>query len=264
MIKADRVEIGKDCFIADDCDISVHGVFRLGDRGYLDTCKIRGRNVIIGTDFYSDGGLDIGGGGSNWPDAVLSIGDRCTIHNSHININQPVLIGNDVGFSPDVDIVTHGYWLSVLDGFPAKYGSVAISDGVIIGRRSIVLMGVVIGRNCVVGAQSVVTKDLPENHICAGSPCKPIKPIVPMNPSNRKYAVNDILGKYDRVAAYHSIKPEITYDFPLVYVNKAWFNVLDFTYGGTEDEQTDDFRDFMRHYGIRLYTNRPFRSVWKW
>jgi acetyltransferase-like isoleucine patch superfamily enzyme len=260
-----EMNIGANCVIHDGCDIQVHGTFQLGDRGFLgEGTKIRGNNVIIGKDFFSDGGLEIGGGGCNWPSANLVIGDRCTIHNSHININQQVTIGDDVGFSPDVDVITHGYWLSELDGFPAKFSSVSVFSGAIVGWRSVVLMGSIIGKNCVVGAQSVVAGTLAGNSVYAGNPAKFIRKIVPMSDEDKREEVSDLIGQYQIVASYHGIRPKVVLDYPYVYVNGAWFNVLDFTYSGREDNETDDFRDFARHFGLRFYTERPFRSVWKW
>jgi hypothetical protein len=37
-------------------------------------------------------------------------------------------------------------------------------------------------------------------------------------------------------------------------------NVETFDYVGHENEDTDDFRDFLRKFGIRIYTHRPFKS----
>ncbi len=52
---------------------------------------------------------------------------------------------------------------------------VIIGDDVWIGARVIILPGVTIGSRVVVGAGSVVTKDLPSNTVCAGIPCRVIK-----------------------------------------------------------------------------------------
>lgn len=52
---------------------------------------------------------------------------------------------------------------------------VVIEDNVWLGLNSVVLKGVTIGKNSVIGANSLVTKDIPENVIAAGNPCKVIK-----------------------------------------------------------------------------------------
>ncbi|HIT15429.1 MAG TPA: acyltransferase [Candidatus Avimuribaculum pullicola] len=59
-----------------------------------------------------------------------------------------------------------------------KYSShkaVIIGDNVWIGERSRICKGVTIGNNCVIGANSVVTKDVPDNCIAAGNPAKVVK-----------------------------------------------------------------------------------------
>lgn len=52
---------------------------------------------------------------------------------------------------------------------------IVIEDDVLIGARSIVLKGVTIGARSVIGAGSVVVKDIPADCIAAGNPCKVIK-----------------------------------------------------------------------------------------
>lgn len=53
--------------------------------------------------------------------------------------------------------------------------AVSIGENVFIGTRAIILKGVKIGRNSVIGAGSVVANDIPENCIAAGNPCKVIR-----------------------------------------------------------------------------------------
>lgn len=54
---------------------------------------------------------------------------------------------------------------------------IVIGDNVWLGANVTVLPGVTIGRNSVVGAGSVVTKDIPENVVAVGNPCKPLRKI---------------------------------------------------------------------------------------
>ena len=70
----------------------------------------------------------IGGGGSNFPYAKLHIGDRMVCHTGHINLASPVTIGNDVGLSHDVDLITHGFWYSILDGYPRNIDQAEFLD----------------------------------------------------------------------------------------------------------------------------------------
>ena len=52
---------------------------------------------------------------------------------------------------------------------------VKIEDGVWIGGGAIILPGVTIGRNAVIGAGAVVTKDIPANAVAVGSPARVIR-----------------------------------------------------------------------------------------
>lgn len=54
---------------------------------------------------------------------------------------------------------------------------IAIGDGAWIGAGAIILPGVSIGRYAVVGAGSVVTRDVPDYTVAAGNPCRPIRKI---------------------------------------------------------------------------------------
>ncbi|MHA1800046.1 MAG: acyltransferase [Candidatus Helarchaeota archaeon] len=264
-ISAKKIEIGEDVTFKNNIDIRVKGIFSIGDRSRLGTdVVIRGNNIKIGNDLFHSYGLRIGGGGSMHPNANLTIGDRCTIHNNFINVCEEVKIGNDVGLSEDVAIITHGYWLSVLDGHPAKFSGVTISDRVIIGYRSIILMGVTINENTIIGANSVVTKDLEKNGVYAGNPVRLIKKLIPVPKEKRPIKVQEILEEYKKISNYHGINPSIKLEYPNIYVNRCVFNVETLQFNGEEDRETDDFRDYVRKWGLRFYSKRPFQSVWSW
>ncbi len=55
-----------------------------------------------------------------------------------------------------------------------KFGRIEVGEETFIGARSIIMPGVKIGRNCVVGAGSVVTKDVPDESVVAGVPARRI------------------------------------------------------------------------------------------
>lgn len=61
--------------------------------------------------------------------------------------------------------------------FPLIHGPITVGEGAWIGARAIVLMGIAVGKKSVVGAGSVVTKDVPPRVVCAGNPCRVIKPV---------------------------------------------------------------------------------------
>jgi len=260
-ITAEEISIGRMVEFGRNISVKVKGKFEIGDFSRLgNNTEILGNNVIIGKHLFNSSGLRIGGGGRQHPNANFKIGDRCTIHNNFINVCEKVEIGDDVGLSPDTSILTHGYWLSVFDGYPATFEGVKIGNGVIVGYRSLIMMGVEIADQIVIGAQSVVTKKLLKKGIYAGSPAKFIKETIPLTTEDRIKKLNEILASYTEIANYHNITTNITVNYPHVTICDFKINVETFDYEGTENHITDDFRDYIRKWGIRIYTERPFRS----
>ena len=90
-----------------------------------------------------------------------------------------VTIGKNVMFAPNVSIYTAGHPVhpdSRNSGY--EYGiPITIGDNVWIGGNTAVLPGVNIGNNVVIGAGSIVTRDIPDNVIAAGNPCRVIRAI---------------------------------------------------------------------------------------
>jgi len=261
-IKAAEIKIGTNVSFGQNIDIDIRGKFIIGNRSHLgNNAHIRGNNISFGNDLYNSSGLKIGGGGYTNPAANFIIGDRCTIHNNYINLAESVIIGNDVGFSMDVTVLTHGYWLSVLDGYPAKFAGVKIADGVIIGYRSIIMMGISIAKNIVIGAGSVVTKNLIEsNSIYAGNPAKFIKTVIPLSRLEKIKKITKIIDQYKKIIKHHKVDLSISFYYPNIIVNSCKFNVETLSFSGIEDSGTDHFRDYARKWGLRYYSNRSFKT----
>ena len=105
--------------------------------------------------------------------------------NFYANVNCIMLdvgkitIGDNVLFGPNVSIYTAGHPIhpeSRKSGY--EYGiPVTIGSNVWIGGSCVILPGVSIGNNVVIGAGSVVTKDIPDNVCAAGNPCRVIREI---------------------------------------------------------------------------------------
>lgn len=85
-----------------------------------------------------------------------------------------VIIGDFVSISYKVNINTasHDYTDPY---FSLITQPVVIKSGVFIGTDSYLSPGVTIGEMVVIGARSTVTKDMPDNYVCFGHPCKPYK-----------------------------------------------------------------------------------------
>lgn len=262
-IRAGEIRIGEGVSWGRNIQVAVKGAFEVGDFSRIgNDTEILGNEVKIGAHLFHSAGLRVGGGGRQNPAANLTIGDRCTIHNNFINVCEPVVIGDDVGLSPETSILTHGYWLSVLEGFPASFAGVWIGRGTIVGYRSLLMMGISIADECVVGAQSVVSRSLSERGIYAGSPAKFIKSIVPLSSEERLRKAGEIVAAYRPIAAYHGIELEgrLKLEYPLLRFKQFTVNLETFAHDGDEDEETDDLRDFLRKWGIRVYTKRGFAS----
>jgi len=90
-----------------------------------------------------------------------------------------ITFGDDVTVGPNVAIYTAGYPLhpeTRQKGF--SFGApVHIGSRVFIGGSAVILAGVTIGCDSVIGAGSVVTNDIPEGVIAAGNPCRILRPI---------------------------------------------------------------------------------------
>lgn len=108
----------------------------------------------------------------------VSIGQGCRIL-SDVVTTEPwlVSIGDRVTVSSDVRLITHdgsGWLVSDDRGRRYRYAPIKIGSDVFIGAGVTILPGVTIGDRVVVGAGSVVTRDIPDATIAAGVPARPI------------------------------------------------------------------------------------------
>ena len=87
--------------------------------------------------------------------------------------------GDNVFIAPNCSFYTAGHPLDfVTRNKGLEYAKpIEVGNNVWIGGNVVVLPGVKIGNNCVIGAGSVVTKDIPDNSVAVGNPCKVIKAI---------------------------------------------------------------------------------------
>ena len=90
-----------------------------------------------------------------------------------------IYIGDNVMFAPNVVIVTAAHPINPdLRRYALQYNQpVHIGNNVWLGTGVMVMPGVTIGDNSVIGAGSVVTKDIPANVVAFGTPCRVIRPI---------------------------------------------------------------------------------------
>lgn len=260
-IDAAEIQIGRDFQVGSNVHIKVRGSFTIGDFGrFGDNVSINAERVLIGDHFFHyTAGLNVGGGGSQFPDAELIIGSRCVLHNNYINLARGVFIGNDVGLSPNVDVITHGFWNSVLEGYPTNYVEVHIDDGVIVGQRSMILPGAYIAKNIVIGANSTVSGRLESpKSIYAGCPARFVREIREPSLEEKIQMLTEILSRYNLLGASYN---RLEFDYPFITLDDALINVEAKTLIGTETITTDKLRDYLRRHGIRIYTDRSFVSL---
>lgn len=106
----------------------------------------------------------------------VKIGDGTKIQNEVIidySHYWLIEIGNNVTLAPRVHILAHDASTKLELGY-TRLGRTIIEDNVFIGASSIILPGVTIGCGSIIGAGSVVTKDLPAHVVVAGNPAKVI------------------------------------------------------------------------------------------
>ncbi|WP_338043752.1 sugar O-acetyltransferase [Lactobacillus selangorensis] len=91
----------------------------------------------------------------------------------------PITIGDNVLLGPAVSVYTAGHPLDVpIRNEDLEYGyPITIGNNVWIGGNAVLCPGITIGDNTVIGAGSIVTKDIPANVVAAGNPARIIRPI---------------------------------------------------------------------------------------
>jgi acetyltransferase-like isoleucine patch superfamily enzyme len=117
----------------------------------------------------------------------LDLGDHAWIgHYCVIDASNGVVIGEGCQLSPQVCIFTHSSHVSIRlmgesylehnveDRAGYQRGSVEIGEYTYIGAQSVILPGCKIGRGCVIGAKSLVTKDVPDFAVVMGAPARAV------------------------------------------------------------------------------------------
>lgn len=171
-----------------------HAVTRLVRRGFAgfgtksviqppvrlaDTAKVRiGSGTYIGPGCWIQGGSESLGWCSDEP--TVLIGDRVSITGqTTISGARSVRIGDNVLIGRGVHISDHSHAYSeakaVRDQGISAPRAVEIQDGAWLGQNVVISPGVTVGRFAVVGANSIVTHDVPARTVVAGAPARVIR-----------------------------------------------------------------------------------------
>jgi acetyltransferase-like isoleucine patch superfamily enzyme len=102
--------------------------------------------------------------------ATIIIGNNCGFSGTVIGAHKSITIGNNVRCGANT-VISDSDW-HIEDSRIGGPAEVRIEDNVWLGEDVKVLKGVTIGKNSVIGTGSIVTKNIPENVIAAGNPCR--------------------------------------------------------------------------------------------
>ncbi|WP_456415972.1 DapH/DapD/GlmU-related protein [Thiolapillus sp.] len=139
--------------------------------------------ITIGDNVYISGKLGVAFSCNGSGNSMLHIGNGTFIgHGTSFSIADQIIIGDECLIAGNVTIQDNdGHPLNPKQrraGQPVPRKDikpVTVENGAWIGRGATILKGVRIGENAVIGASSVVTKDIPANSVACGSPAKVIK-----------------------------------------------------------------------------------------
>jgi maltose O-acetyltransferase len=135
-----------------------------------------GDESFIEQPFFCSYGYNIHWGKNSYANYNLSVLD-----------NGKVTVGDNVMIGPNVQLLTACHPLDALErNTHTEFTKpVTIKDNVWIGAGVIIVPGVTIGENSVIGAGSVVTRDIPCNVVAAGNPCRVIREITDRDKINK-------------------------------------------------------------------------------
>lgn len=258
----------------DNVIIGSENKFLIGKEISLGTCSFIGNNnditglkISFGEYLYLDSNVTIGHGGKMNYDSELKMGHHgmlCAY--VKLNINYRIEIGDDVGIGEYVDVWTHGSFPPVLQGFPAQFARVKIGSNVWLPAKSTVMPGVVIGDHVVIGANSLINKDLPSGSLCAGMPVKVLRENMypkELTVAEKAEMIKGILEEYERLRDFKEIKAGYNFDSEslVLTTETVKFDFKDTSTHGELSDTDEDLRDFLRRRGIKFFTGKPFRSI---
>ncbi len=149
---------------------------------------------------------------ANWGGRHVHLGSNIYMNfNATLVDDGHIYIGDWAKFGPNVTVATPGHpilpELRKGQGTVLQYNKdVHIGAGVWIGAGTVILPGVSIGENAVIGAGSVVTRDIPADTVAYGNPCRVIREI---GERDKEFFFREERIDWDEVEARYGIIPEM-------------------------------------------------------
>ncbi|HYH05518.1 MAG TPA: hypothetical protein VEK11_00525 [Thermoanaerobaculia bacterium] len=283
---APEIELGEGSSIGSNTSAEMNEYFRIGRFSVVgNNVAIAGQGMRAGEFLWLKDNVVVGGGGARGPRSYLLIGDHTSVFDGcYINLSETVTLGNGSALSTDVCLLTHAAWQPSMMGYPTKFAPITIGDYVVVYLKSSVMPGVTIHDYSTVGACSLVTRDIPPHTLAAGVPAEikgePGSYPRPMTRDKKERLAVDIIedylttlpskglevvskeGRYvarwnDSDVAIDIVKrDELGIAFGDVY-----FNLDAATVEGSLSPFAEDFRDYLRRRAIRIFTDKPFRTL---
>lgn len=267
---SDHAEIGSNCHIK--CER-----FLLGKMSVIgNNARIVTREVIIGDVFFSGEDVLVGGGGAFGPRSCLQIGNNCMVSSKCVlNTGEPIIIGDEVGLSPNVQLYTHNHWQNVLKGYSARHAQIVIENGAYITGNCLVVPGVRIGEGATVLANSVVSSDVDPYTVVSGVPAKFVSSInTNLSIEKKERIIKRILIELSDEIKFRGFEPnaiiyvrqydcllpvseKIVLTFNVANLSDNYeapviFDLSSYYIHGVETRISDEVRNFLRRRGIRF------------
>jgi len=174
-----------------------------------------------------------------------------------------------VNIGQNVSIWTHASSMDVFNGYPFTIKSVEIGSHVWITADTTILPGVKIGSDVIIGNMSLVNKNIPDGCFAAGIPVQIIKEkiypkIISLDEKNA--VLKDCIDQYSNLLKSKPFKPNIHLmnDLKIEFCINGKTTIFDCRNRkilGEINEYSEDFRDFLRYRGVKIFTGTPFQSI---